>query len=141
MAKPAQPLKSNYVAATLYLTVTPPNSELPPAPVFYPVQLKFDSTNLRDVVERSSAWVEKQTKFPKVKFDNASPKNKPFTNKGGEIDRHIIVCEGDANPEWVLADNIMVIYAKHCNCGMNQGTCVKGTGDCMEGTLEGESHE
>lgn len=134
MAKPTQ--KSSYVAATLHLTVTPPNSELPSAPVFYQVQLKFDSTNLRDVVERSSAWVEKQTKFPKVKFDNASPKNKPFTHKGGEIDRHIIICEGEVDPDWVLADGVKIIYAKHCNCGNRQGTCANaGEGGCLDGKL------
>lgn len=106
------------------------------------VQIQVDAIgDFEDANARAKKFCETQTLASKAKVDNAATKTAPFSNREGQIVRHIVVCEGDANPEWVMADGVKIIHAKPCNCGMNQGTCVNGKSGCLDGKLEGENHE
>lgn len=135
-------VKSNYVAATLHIDSKAQGVDLPNTIAFYPVQLKFDSTPNIETMQKIGSWLDKQTAFRKVKLDNTAIKNKPLSNKEGQIDRHIIICEGEADPEWDLADGVKIIFAKQCNCGNRQGTCANnGIGGCLDGKLEGGTEE
>ena len=102
------------------------------------VQIQVDAIgDFDDAKERAKKFCESQTLVSKAKTDNAAVKTSPFSNRDGQIVRHVIIVDGDANPEWVMAEGVKVVFAKSCDCGNRQGTCVNGTGGCLNGQLVG----
>lgn len=102
------------------------------------VQIQVNAIgDFEDAKERAKKFCETQTLVSKAKIDNAATKASPSSNRDGQIMRHVIIVDGDANPEWVMAEGMKIVFAKSCDCGNRQGTCVNGTGGCLKGELTG----